>query len=202
MHCISSVCSAKRVCIRADVSSVVARSACSRAARRFGKLGRCKGRFEVGCPIVVARFGDQVGVGLDVRVAPFAQIAIDHVLVFAGLAEPAAERAQRETLRHARWIRAQLNERRDLIACGLPGRVHGKQLPVLPRERAAHQLRCRARDATLEQRALGPWIDNGGAELLQGADRTFDELDAFLIGLGEQRSIQVFAHDADAHARE
>ena len=39
MHCISSVCSAKRVCMRADVSSVVARSACSRAARRFGKLG-------------------------------------------------------------------------------------------------------------------------------------------------------------------
>ena len=99
-------------------------------------------------------------------------------------------------------IRAQVNERRDLIACRLPGRVHRKQLPVLPRERAAQQLRRRARDATLEQRALRPRIDNGGAELPQHADGALDEVDAFLVGLGQQRAIEVFAHDADAQARE
>ena len=131
-----------------------------------------------------------------------AQVAVDHVFVFARLAESAAERAQRQRLGHARGIGAQLDERRDLIARRLTCGIHGKQLPVLPREDAAQQLRRRTRDAALEQRALRSRIDNRGAELPQHADRALDEVDALLVGLREQRAIEILAHDADAQPGE
>ena len=84
------------------------------------------GLFARGAPVrevrivVEGRLRNQIGIGLDVRVAPLPQIAVDHVLVFALSADSAAERAQRQGFRHPSGIGAHLHQRGDLIALRLP----------------------------------------------------------------------------------
>jgi len=56
--------------------------------------------------------------------------------------------------------------------------------------------------AALKERTTGTRIDERSAELAQYGKFAVDDVDAFFVGLGEQRLVHVFAHDADAHAGE
>ena len=120
-----------------------------------------------------------------------------------GSPNPPPSVAQRQGLRHARRDRrAARRASRSDRPVGCPDASTGNSCRFCRANAAAQQLRRGARDAPLKQRALGPGIDDGGAELPQRADRALDEVDALLVGLGQQLAIQVLAHDADAQARQ
>src|SRR6185369_12848234 len=124
-----------------------------------------------------------------------------HVAVFPRSAE-AAETAQRKPLRHARRIRGEIEQQRDVVARRLPGTVDWKQLLVLARERGIEQARRRFRDARLEERASRAWIHDRRSEFAEIGNRALHQIDALLIGLGEEFLVQIFTHDADAQTIE
>ena len=59
--------------------------------------------------------GDEVCVGLDVRVSAFLQIAIDHVLAFSLRTDPSTQTAKRETLGNAARILMELKQRGNWV---------------------------------------------------------------------------------------
>jgi hypothetical protein len=64
------------------------------------------------------------------------------------------------------------------------------------------QRRHVAGHTALKQFPLRPRIHNRRPELTQVPDRAFDDVDALLVGFGEQLLVHVFANDTDAHAVE
>ena len=87
-----------------------------------------------------------------------------------------------------------VHQRGDVVRRRLAVRIHRKRVRESIDEQLVEHRRRVLVDVLLQQRTCGSRIDDGRAELLQVGNRAFDDGDAFLVRLVEERAVHVLAN--------
>src|SRR5262245_59189653 len=108
---------------------------------------------------IEARLVDQIPDRLDIHIAAFPEVAVQHVFRQTVIG-CACEIANREAARDKRWIEKHIDQHRDVVAQRFAVGVHRKELRSLFDEHAVAIGRNVFVDATLKECPLRPWIDD------------------------------------------